>query len=159
MTPVKLGDLPSNQPAPTGLVQFKRGAANAQTVCPADHNAMGDGAGGYMQIGITPTRPGWWVIRAENIFIIADGAWYYFAWYVKLDPADADGNYQDYAHHRLHSALGWQQSCLDTAFRLNAGQAYLATMVFRDRQAGTVYYWTGPDYCTISGEFVGEGSL
>jgi hypothetical protein len=160
MTPVALGALPSNQPAPTGLVQYKRGAANAQTVCPADSYAMGDGAGGYMQIGITTgARPGWWIIRAENIFIIADAAWYYFAWYVNLNVADANGIQNEYAHHRLHSALGWEQSCIDTAYRLAANTSYLATMVFGYRQAGTVYYWTGPDYCTIQGEFIGEGSL
>ena len=160
MTPVNLGDLPSNEAAPTGRVQFKRGAANAQVLCPIDHTAMGDGAGSPMRLEIWgQTRPGWWVFRAENIFIIGDNAWYWFAWYIKLEPADENGVSQEFAHHRLHSALGWQQSCIDTAFKLKANQYYIATMTFRDRQAGSVYYWTGPDYCTLSAEYIAEGSL
>ena len=160
MSPVALGALPSEQPVPTGLQQFKRGASAAQVVCPANNSIMYDNAGAPMQVAITTgSRPGWWVIRAENIFIIGDAAWYYFAWYVQLSPADATGWSIDYAHHRLHSALGWQQSCIDTAFKLNASTTYTATMYFRDRQAGTVYYFTGPEYCTISGEFIAEGSL
>lgn len=160
MTPVNLGDLPSNQPAPTGLGQLKRGAANAQTLCPANGYAMGDGAGGYMQIGITTgSRPGWWVIRAENIFIIGDAAWYYFSWYVNLNQADANGIQNEMCHGRIHSAIGWQHYAIDTAYRLNPNTSYLATMVYGSRQAGTHYYWTGPDYCTIGGEFIAEGSL
>jgi hypothetical protein len=161
MSPVKLGDLPSNQPVPTGKIQFKLAGPAAAVVCPPNNTIMGDNSGNPMQIAITtpPTRGGWWVIRAENIFSLADGAWYYFAWYVQLSPADADGKSIDYAHHRLHNALGWQQSCLDTAFKLNANTAYTCAMYFRDRQAGTVYYFTGPEYCYISGEFIAEGSI
>lgn len=160
MTPVNLGDLPSNQPAPTGLCQFKKGARNAQTTCPANNSIMYDGLTDPMEITITTgSRPGWWLIRAENIFIIGDAAWYYFAWYVQLTPADANGVSIEYSHGRLHSALGWNHYPLDAAFRLNANTFYKATMYFRDRQAGTFYYWTGPDYCTLSGEFVAEGSI
>ena len=161
MTPVALGDLPSQQPVPTGLMQFKRGAIDAQVVCPADNSIMYDGAGSPMQIYLTTgSRPGWWVIRAENIFVIADAAWYYFAWYVQLGPtADVNGIQNQYAHHRLHSAVSWQQSCIDTVYYLNPNTTYAATMRFRDRQAGTVYYFTGPNYCYISGEFIAEGSL
>jgi hypothetical protein len=159
MTPVLLGDLASNQPAPTGLCQIKRGASDAQTVCPANNSIMYDGAGAPMQIAITPARPGWWIIRAETIFIIADAAWYYFAWYIQLSPADANGQSIDYGHHCLHNAVGWRQQAIDTAFRLNASTAYTATLYFRDRQAGTVYYWTGATYTYIAGEFIGEGSV
>jgi hypothetical protein len=160
MSPVNLGDLPSQQPVPTGLQQFKRGANNVGVVCPADNTIMYDGAGVPMRVTITTvTRPGWWVIRAENIFLLNDAAWYWFAWYVKLEPADALGVSSDYAHHRLHASLGWEQSCIDAAYKLNPMTTYWATMYFRDRQAGTVNYFSGPDYCTISGEFIAEGSL
>jgi hypothetical protein len=160
MTPVALGDLPSQQPAPTGLVQFKRGAANAQTICPGNNSIMYDGAGSPMRISLTTgSRPGWWIIRAENIFLLADATWYWFAWYILVEPSDLDGYGNQMAHGRLHSALSWNQSCLDAAYRLNANTAYQCTMYFRDRQAGSFYYWTGPDYCTLSGEFIAEGSL
>jgi hypothetical protein len=162
MSPVALGDLPSNEPVPTGRVSLKRGASNSGVVCPPNNSIMYDGPGSpwpmYVYVD-TGSRPGWWIIRAENIFILSDAAWYYFAWYVRLDPPDADGVSIEYGHHRLHSALGWQQSCIDAAFRLNPNTHYEATMYFRDRQAGTVSYFTGPDYCTIGGEFIAEGSL
>jgi hypothetical protein len=160
MSPVNLGDLPSQSPAPTGLGQLKRGASNAQTATPADNSILYDGAGAPMRIALTTgPRPGWWLVRAETIFIIGDGAWYYFAWYVQLSPADADGIQNHYAHGRLHSAIGWEQSCIDAAYRLNPSTSYTATMMYGYRQAGSHYYWTGPDYTTIAGEFVAEGSL
>lgn len=159
MTPVALGDLPSNQPAPTGLVQVKFGAVGSGQQNWADYNFFQDGAGALMQIAITPNRPGWWVIRAETIFSILDGAWYYCEYRVRCSPADANGIGDDFNYHRLHSALSWQQACLDTAFKLNAGQTYTATMLMGGRNAGTWYYWSGPDYHRIMGEFVAEGSL
>ena len=159
MSPVNLGALPSNQPAPTGLCQIKRGAADAQSVCPANNTAMLDGAGAPMRIAITPARAGWWVIRAETIFILADAAWYYFSWYIQLSPADANGWSADYSFHCLHNAVGWRQNAIDAVFLLNASTAYTATMMFNVRQAGTVSYWTGSTYCYIAGEFIGEGSV
>jgi hypothetical protein len=160
VSPVNLGDLPSTQPVPTGLGQIKRGAADAQVVCPANYDIFYDGAGNPMRIAITTgSRPGWWVIRAENIFVLADAAWYYAAWSVTLNMADVNGINSEFAHMHLHSALGWNVSCIDTAYRLNANTTYLATMYMRDRQAGTWYYWSGPNYSYISGEFIAEGSL
>ena len=159
MTPVKLGDLPSNEPAPTGLVQVKRGTVGAGTQSWADYNYFLDGAGNPMQIAITPTRPGWWIVRAETIFSIADGAWYYCEWRVRCSPADANGIGDDFNYHRLHSALSWQQACLDTAFKLNANTTYTASMVIGGHSAGTWYYWAGAPYHYIKGEFIAEGSL
>src|SRR3954465_9540316 len=101
MTPVNLGQLPSDQPVPTGLCQFKRGVSSAQVVVPADNTAFGDNAGGLMRIAITPQRAGWWIIRAQTIFTLADATWYYLAWNVTLNPADANGIVTEAAHHRL----------------------------------------------------------
>ena len=159
MSPVNLGDLPSHQPVPTGLGQLKRGATDNEGGAPADHSMMTDGWGSPMQIAITPTRPGWWVIRAETIFRNLDAAWYYFAWYVKCSPADMDGVADEYCHGRLHSFIQWQHYALDTVYKLAANTTYTATMYFGYRQAGTVYMYYGPNYTYISGEFIAEGSL
>jgi hypothetical protein len=159
MTPVNLGDLHSNEPVPTGLVQLKRGQIDGQSPF-ADWSYIYDGVGGPMQIAITTgNRPGWWVIRAETIFSIADAAWYFFHWFVRCSPVDENGWGDDHNYHRLHSALSWQQSCLDTAYRLKANTTYTATMFCAGRQAGTIYYWTGSTYHYIKGEFIAEGSL
>ena len=158
MTPVALGELPSQQPVPTGFGQIKRGQVDGQSPW-GDWNYLYDGAGGLMQIAITPTRPGWWVIRAETIFSMLDAAWYFFHWFVRCSPADANGITDEHNYHRLHSSLSWEQSCLDTAFKLNANTTYTATMFCAGRSAGSIYYWTGGTYTYISGEFIAEGSL
>ena len=160
MTPVNLGDLPSAEPVPTGLGQLKRGNQDGQVQW-ADWTQMyHDSAPLYeMRISIYPPRPGWWVIRAENIFLMAEAAWYYFHWFVRCSPADANGITDEHNYHRLHSALNWQQSCIDTAFKVNASTYYEAGMFYGGRSGGTVYRWTGSTYSYISGEFIAEGSL
>jgi hypothetical protein len=161
MSPTNLGDLPSNEPAPTGLVQLKRGVAN-QTDGYTNNNPIGtvltDGAGGRMEIAITPARPGWWLIRAENIIYSPDAIWTYCYWEVFLTPNDADNVNLAIAYLPLHSALSWNESCIDTAHRLNAGVAYKAQMRWRANSGYSHGFWTGPDYCYIMGEFVEDGS-
>jgi hypothetical protein len=159
VSPVNLGQLPSDQPPPTGLVQSKRSAAASLNFTNAvAYVPITDGYGAPMAISITPTRPGWWVIRAETIWLVAEANWYYATWYVNITPTDADGWVNDYNHMSKHSAQGWQESCLDTVFKLNAGVAYTATMMFGYCNAGT---WSvyGGGFSYIQGEFVGEGAL
>ena len=162
MTPVNLGDLPSNEAAPTGLVQIRRGVVGAGQVQWSDHSPMYENVGSpwpmYIYIS-TGNRPGWWVIRAETIFSMADAAWYYFHWYIHLSQADENGVQDDHNYKCQHSALSWQQSCLDTAFKLKANAYYEATMYYGGRSGGTVYRWCGADYTYIKGEFIAEGSL
>jgi hypothetical protein len=161
VTPINLSDLPSNQPAPTGLCQLKRGVGNVgitwnNTVAV---QALQDGAGGLMRINITPARTGWWLIRAENIWQSPDAIWDYFHWGVRIVPLDLDGAGDDRCHHAMHSALGWTESCLDTVYRLAAGVAYYAEMYWPNSSSGyNQSYWAGQDYHYIMGEFVGEGA-
>lgn len=162
MTPVNLGDLPSNQPVPTGLVQIRRGKAGQGQLPFRDNTIMYEEINfdlWPLYITIGTTRPGWWVIRAENIFSIVDATWHYFNWFVRLSQPDENGIQDEYNYHRLHSALSWQQSCLDTAFKLKANTYYEATAYFGGRSGGTIYRWGGPEYTYIKGEFIGEGSL
>jgi hypothetical protein len=159
MTPVNLGDLPSAQPIPTGLGQLKRGASANEYGCTGP-NPFSDGAGGSMQIAITTgSRPGWWIVRAETIFRLLDSAWYYFAWSVRLSPADALGVSQEMGHGRLHVIPSWQHYAIDTVYKLNANTTYTAAMWFEYHQAGTVMIYLGPEYTYIGGEFIAEGSL
>jgi hypothetical protein len=162
MSPTNLGQLPVNQPPPTGLCQIKRGAANGVVnysqgvgVTP-----ISDGASGVMRINITPPRAGWWVIRAEAIWTLADAQWYYCQLGLRLVPLDADGRGDDRNHICIHNALSWQEMCFNSAYRLNAGVAYYAEMYWpQSANAGTWGVWTGPDYTFIFGEFIEDGSL
>jgi hypothetical protein len=157
MSPAYLGALPLDQPAPTGLVQLKRGAGG-QIAVPGNYSPLVDGIGGTMKIAITPTRPGWWCLRAETIFI-TNANWISFAWYIEVLPADYNGDQSTWNYCTMHSAQGWQQSCLDATYRLKANTAYTAEMRFAFTQGEQQYFYAGPGYTFIAGEFVGEGRL
>ena len=164
MSPTNLGDLPSNQPAPTGLCQIKRGGGGGVNYSNgiAQGTTISDGAGGYMTIAVTPPRPGWWIIRAETIWLMLDATWAYFTWCVSCNPVDANGwggGGGDWNHMSQHSAQGWQESCIDTAYRLNANTTYTAGMYWGYSQGWTQQIYTGGDYTYISGEFIEDGSL
>lgn len=160
MSPTNLRDLPSSQPAPTGLCQLKQGQGVGVTYSnAAQYQTITDGAGNPMQIQITPTRPGWWVVRGETIWVANDAAWYYFTWYLSISPTDADGWSADYNHMCQHSYQGWMQSCIDTVWRLNAGVAYTARMNWGYSQGGSQQMYSGSTYTSLMGEFIGEGVL
>lgn len=163
MTPINLGDLPSNQPVPTGLCQIKRGTPTTGTITwnnTVSIRPMEDGNGQPMRIAITPQRAGWWIIRAETIWSSPDPTWSYFHWGVRLVPLDLDGAGDDRMHHCMHSAQGWTESALNTVYRLGAGIAYYAEMYWPNASSGyNQSYFSGQDYHYIMGEFVGEGSI
>lgn len=162
MTPVNLGDLPSNESAPTGNVQVKRGKVGVGQEGWNSQSPMyiePPPSAWPMYIYTQSKYAGWWVIRAETIFSLADATWQYFNWYVHLSSPDENGIQNEYNYHRLHSALSWQPSCLDTAFKLKGNTYYEATMYFGDRSGGTLYRWCGAEYSYIKGEFIAEGSL
>lgn len=163
MSPINLDALPSNQPAPTGLCQIKRGGAavggitlnNTFSVRPLE-----DGNGQPMRIAITPQNAGYWVIRAETIWSSPDAAWDYFHWGVRCVPLDADGYGDDRNHHAMHSALSWTESVINTVYRLNAGTAYYTEMYWPNASSGyNQTYFASQDYHYIMGEFVAEGTL
>lgn len=164
MSPIiNLGDLPTDQPVPTGLCQIKRGVANTSIAWYSGVavQPLQDGAGGLMRIGpITPTRPGWWLIRAETMWVLSESAWYYAHWGVRCVPLDADGRGDDRNHMCQHAALSWTEQVINTAYRLNAGTAYYVEQYWpNSANAGTWNYHTYPEYHFISGEFIAEGSL
>ena len=162
MTPVNLAALPSNQPAPTGLCQIKRGGAETSLTYNnsiEQGRTMHDGTGVPLQISITPDRPGWWVVRAETIWNQVEAVWMYFAWFIGLNVNDADGQGWDWAHNCQHSAQGWQESCIDAIYRLNAGVTYTCRMAWGYSQGYNQQQYVGKDYTYIFGEFVGEGQI
>jgi len=158
MSPTNLAALPSDQPAPTGLVQVKRGVneAGAWYSNSSGRQWLMDGAGGYMQIHLTPPRPGWWLLRAETIWTTDNGAWTSMTWSIQVN-ADEANVATDYLS--LHSAISWQEQAIDFVYPLSAGVGYSAGLVWANfGGAGNFAFWTGPTYTYIAGEFVGEGA-
>lgn len=162
MTPISLGQLPSNQPVPNGLCQIKRGTANTSIgwYSGVAVQPLQDGSGNPMRIAITPARSGWWVIRAETMWVLSDAAWYYAHWGVRCVPLDADGRGDDRNHMCLHSALSWTEQVINTAYRLNAGTPYYAEQYWpNSANAGTWNYHVYWEYHSIMGEFIEDGAL
>jgi len=162
MTPVNLGDLPTNSPVPLGTCQLKRGAVDGQvnyTSANADGTVILDGAGAPMQIQVTPAVNSWWLIRAEMIWSSPDAAWSYQQVRIDLTPADLDGFSKDYAMLPIHSALSWQDVNIHTAYRIAANTLYTARLCWVTSNAYNHYMWTGKDYTYISGELIAEGSF
>jgi hypothetical protein len=141
---------------------MKRGAVNTTITWnnTVSVRPIEDGNGQPMRIALTPSRPGMWLIRAEMIWNTPDAIWSYFHWGVRLVPTDALGFGDDRNHHCMHSALGWTEQVINTAYQLAAGTAYYAEMYWPNSSMGyNQAYWAGPDYHYIMGEFVGEGSI
>ena len=104
-------------------------------------------------------QPGWWVVRAETIWLANDAAWYYFTWNITLSQPDADGVQQAWNHMCQHPNQGWMESCIDVIFRLQPNTYYQASMCWGYTQAGSQTCFTAGEYHYIFGEFVGEGAL
>lgn len=119
-----------------------------------------DGAGGAMAISLTPPRDGWWIIRAETIWRIAEANWYWWYWSVALNRADVNGWSQDYAHMTAYNGCSWTESCIDTAFRVAAGIPYTAYAYWPNASnGGTQVYYTGPEFHSLQGEFCADGRV
>jgi len=153
---INLGNLPSQLVLPNGLGQIARGTYDGvntwNNTVPAQ--PMQDGNGQQMKVQITPQRAGWWVVHAESIWQTPDAVWTYWHWGIYLTPADAYGWYDDRNHICVHSAIGWSEQTITTAFRLNAGIAYTAYIWWPNSTKGwNQSWWGGKDYFYIKGEF------
>ena len=161
MTPVNLADLPGDQPAPTGLVQVKRGAVEGYLTwnnsIPAQ--PLSDGGGNPMQISITPPRPGWWCIHASSMWHQNEAYWMSWEWGVQLNIADADGRILHKLQCSKHSACTWNYNYIDCVFRLNQGVAYTAHMRWLFSSGWNQLYHTEKRFHYIEGEFIGEGAV
>jgi hypothetical protein len=165
MTPINLAALPSNQPAPTPLVQIKRGVADTavnvnNTV--AYGTKLSDGSGGFMQISVTPTYNCWWVVRANVMSHGIDYGWERWDWGIMISPADAEGvtlGAQRCMQTYPNSTVEWRTASASYCFRLNAGVAYTAYLTHQNSSGYTQAYHTGPRWVRIMGRLVSEGVL
>src|SRR3954453_12915360 len=94
MSTTNFGNIPSNLPAPTPRCQIKRGVTDSavnynNTV--ASNTKIGDGAGGFMQISVTPTYACYWLVCANFMTHSLDGDWRRCDFSIYITPADAEG--------------------------------------------------------------------
>lgn len=161
MSPINLDQLRNDQIPPTGLVQLTRYGTTAGSV--SWNNTMvaqplRDTLGNQLRINVTPVRAAWWVIRSETLWSQPDAIWSMGIWSVRISPVDLDGQSgPDQAYLPLHSAIGYQCSVIDTAFRLAAGVAYTAAAYWEGSWGYTQQNYAHAVWDYISGELVGEG--
>jgi hypothetical protein len=162
VSPTNLADLPSASPPNTGVGSVRRGSTAAGITWnnTVSERPMEDGGGSPMRLSRTPTRPGWWLIRAQSIWVVQEAVWVYWHWGVRLVPLDADGRGDDRNHMASHNALQWNESVINTAYRLNAGVPYYVEMYWPSSSSGyNQQYWCAADFLTLTAEFYEDGSL
>jgi len=155
-----LGELPSNKPLPNGLVQIKRGLADAEANAVVD-TIMADGGGGYMQISFTPEYACSWIIKAQTIMGgYSDGnGWRRCDLSVELNTPDVNGIQEGFrAPHQLYdyNIVSWRTMGAQAMFSLSPGVAYTAYFVCRAISANYCRYYTGPLWHRIIGRVATE---
>lgn len=162
MSPVNLGQLPNNQPAPLGRWQRKDGAAN---VAPTWNNgvsyrALDDGVGGQMRVDCTPTTRTWWLVHANTMWIVPAAAWVSWEWGLDLYPnGDLNGFWRAKVQMTQHSATSWNSASCSALYLLEANVSYTCYAVWHPLQANGVQYHCHPYYHWLEGEYVGEGGV
>jgi hypothetical protein len=162
VTPKTLGQLSSNQPAPTGLVQCKRGAVEGtirwNNTVPAQ--GLQDGAGQLMALYLTtPPQRGWWLLHAQALWLqIEPDAWTSIEWGIDLNVPDLTGRIRHKLQTSQHAFMGWITTHIDCAYFLEASTAYSCVMMWLYSSGWNQEYHCNGMYHYIEGEFVGEGA-
>jgi hypothetical protein len=161
--PTNLGVLPSDKPIPNGRVQIKRGASDAGVSLTAANvgYVLLDGQGGQMKVSYTPTYPCWWIVRGNVMTHGLDGGWMRSDFAIDISPADADGVTRGFEcpMQTYGGTIEWHTWAGSYMFKLNAGVAYSAYLIWAYSQGYTQQYHCGPAWCRITGRVVGEGAL
>lgn len=163
MTPTNLGDLPSGQPIPNGAVQVKRGVVdsytNYTTATPVG-TVFPDGAGGLMQISVTPDRPCYWLTTGCMLWWSTIAAWVRSDYAIRLSPLDLDGrgagNGQGRVCTESHSSVPWRYYTTSMMWRLSEGITYTASMTW-EYTTNSAQFSTAPSWHQIHGLLLAEG--
>ena len=165
MTPVNLGQLPTDQPAPLGQGQVKPGVTDGTTnynnTSPNGYPLTDapSGGGNPMRLSLTPQYDCWWRVTALGIWTTGDAAWTRADWGIDLAPADADGYSRTTSPVWMHSATSWEHSRCTALFRLKAGIVYTATAVWISSDGYGHQVWNGSTYWSITGHTIAEGRI
>jgi hypothetical protein len=161
MSPTNLGDLPTGQPIPNGAVQVKRGIVDSYTNYTsgtAVPTTFPDGAGGLMQISVTPSMPCYWLTTAAMLWWCSAAAWYRADFGMRLSPSDLDGrNAQMRVAVAVHSSVPWRYYNGSMMWRLSAGITYTCSMTF-EYAVNTAQFSTSPSWHALFGLLLAEGA-
>ena len=163
MTPTNLGDLSSGQPIPNGAVQVKRGVVDSYTnytTGVAYGTVFPDGAGGLMQLRVTPTMPCYWLTSGGMLWWSPDAVWSRGDWGIRLSPADLDGRgaaAMARCAFAVNSAVPWRNYSMSMLWRLNAGITYTASMTWEYSVGYNQQFSTSPLWHQFTGLLLAEG--
>lgn len=170
--PTNLGALKSDELAPTGRVQIKRGvvdtAQQLSNVVPAG-TKYNDGAGGFMQISVTPRYDCRWIVKANMMChqISNSGTWERLDFMIAISPNDVDGRAvgvqqctQNFWNNNGSAPIvEWRTYAAYTSFRLAANTAYTASIQHAYSSGWLQTIHTGHLWCRILGRVVGEAEV
>jgi hypothetical protein len=161
VSPTTLGQLPSDQPAPTGQVQRRQGTANT-TIDMNNQVTYGtvlqDGSGANMTLSVTPTRRALWLVHAQTMWIQVDPLWMSYEVGLFLSPADRNSWNTFKTQNSQHPAIGWRTVVLDALWSLEANTTYYCSLVWLYSSGYTQRYHTYPYYHFIEAELIEEGN-
>jgi hypothetical protein len=166
MTPINLGNLPLNLPAPLGQGQVKPGVTDGATnftnaVAAVSIKDSTGGAGNPIAISVTPRYDCYWRVTANNIWYSPDAVWTRADWGIDLSPADMDGYIRCYGMMCLAGAsTQWNHGHLTAIYHLRGGTLYTATMMWIASPSGyNQQIWNGGGYTSMSGHTLAEGRV
>lgn len=133
------------------IVSTQRKLGGAESYVAVNYNnsaTVGDGAGGLMQLTITPTQPVWWEVHAHiGIMQKLDVAYHYIYVTVLLTPGDQDAVAAargiGIQYNGVQTYMSYDPSRI---FRLAAGVTYTAGLAIGFGSGGSWQYHAGRDY-------------
>ena len=138
MTPINLGDRPTNAPLPVHSVQRNLAAALGQLAFPAAGTVLGSTS--PMRIAVTPPRRCYWICEAALIQGAPAGTWARQDWSLTLTPSDLNGRNTVQCANGLEHGGNYMTDTAGTAWFLEANTAYTCQMVSAIAAAGGFYY-------------------
>lgn len=157
MSPVLLGDLPTDQPMPTGRVQRRLGVVEAMATWPAAGGIFQAGDGNMM-VSVRSPYACYWVVQASFIAINQYTGWTRADAALLCQPADALGYSLSHLAMAASSGVSWHSYSLSAVWRLLPNTDYNCYLYSASSDGYTQYYQAGRHLC-LTGYTLGEGTL
>ena len=152
MTPLNLGDRPTDQPLPVHSVQRKFSSGLGAIAMPVAGTVLG--STDPMTITVTPPRRCFWVIEASILRAAAAGTWVRQDWGLSLVPTDLYGRTLCQCANGMEQGGNWWIDTCSTEYYLEANTAYTCRMI-SSIQAGN--YYMADVHTTLFGYTIGDG--
>lgn len=160
MTVVNLGNLPSNEPMPTGQ-GYGYYCPDGGTEWTYNNTVpSGNLVGGQMGLLMTPSRDCHWRVMANCIWRGPDDVWTGCYWGLHLNRADMDGMQDFVSMNWVHgNTVDWQHGCCEGTYRLQAGIAYSCYLYWFASAVGWNQLVFTADHLSMAGYLLDEGCV